>query len=108
VWDLVEQEGCNTVMITGDAMGKPMIESLDDPGTHHDLSSLSPSCRPPHFQRAVKDQLLRAPAQLMITDAVGSFRGCNNGSTSFRPGTRRAERAHRAGAGADRRCSTRT
>ena len=30
VWDLVEKEGVNSVMITGDAMGKPLIESLDD------------------------------------------------------------------------------
>ena len=28
------------VMITGDAMGKPLIEALDEPGVSYDLSSL--------------------------------------------------------------------
>ena len=31
VWRLVAEERVNSVMITGDAMGKPLIESLDDP-----------------------------------------------------------------------------
>ena len=32
VWALVEREKVNMVMITGDAMGKPLIEALDEPG----------------------------------------------------------------------------
>ncbi len=40
VWRLVESEKANSVMITGDAMGKPLVEALDDPGVSYDLSSL--------------------------------------------------------------------
>ena len=32
IWRLIEQERINMVMITGDAMGKPLIEALDEPG----------------------------------------------------------------------------
>ena len=41
VWRLVGEERVNSVMITGDAMGKPLVESLDDPGADYDLSSLA-------------------------------------------------------------------
>ena len=34
------RERVNSVMITGDAMGKPLIEALDEPGRSYDLSSL--------------------------------------------------------------------
>src|SRR3974390_2248863 len=40
VWRLGGAGRVNSVMIPGDAMGKPLIESLDDPGMEPDLSSL--------------------------------------------------------------------
>src|ERR1019366_7167182 len=40
VWRLVETEKANSVMITGDAMGKPLVEALDDPDASYDFSSL--------------------------------------------------------------------
>jgi 3-oxocholest-4-en-26-oate---CoA ligase len=80
VWDLVEQEGVNTVMITGDAMGKPLIESLDDPGAMHDLSSLfAVVSSAALFSAPVKDQFFERLPNIMITDAVGSSEGGNNG-----------------------------
>ncbi len=39
MWHLVETERVNMVMITGDAMGKPLVEVLDEPGANYDLSS---------------------------------------------------------------------
>jgi acyl-CoA synthetase (AMP-forming)/AMP-acid ligase II len=80
VWDLVEKEGVNSIMITGDAMGKPLIESLDDPGTAHDLSSLfSVVSSAALFSAPVKDQFFARLPNIVITDAVGSSEGGNNG-----------------------------
>jgi acyl-CoA synthetase (AMP-forming)/AMP-acid ligase II len=80
VWDLVEKEGVNSVMITGDAMGKPLIEALSDPGTHHDLSSLHAVVSSAAlFSAPVKDQFFARLPNLIITDAIGSSEGGNNG-----------------------------
>jgi 3-oxocholest-4-en-26-oate---CoA ligase len=82
VWDLVEKEGVNSIMITGDAMGKPLIESLDDPGFDHDLSSLfAVVSSAALFSAPVKDQFFARLPNIMITDAVGSSEGGNNGMT---------------------------
>jgi 3-oxocholest-4-en-26-oate---CoA ligase len=80
VWRLVEAEKVNSVMITGDAMGKPLIESLGDPGTHHDLSSLMAVVSSAAlFSSPVKDQFFARLPHILITDAIGSSEGGNNG-----------------------------
>ena len=82
VWRLVGEEKVNSVMITGDAMGKPLIESLDDVGTEHDLSSLlAVVSSAALFSSPVKDQLFEHLPNLVITDAIGSSEGGNNGMT---------------------------
>jgi acyl-CoA synthetase (AMP-forming)/AMP-acid ligase II len=87
VWDLVEKEKVNSVMITGDAMGKPLIESLEDAGTHHDLSSLfAVVSSAALFSAPVKDQFFARLPNIMITDAVGSSEGGNNGMTMVSAG----------------------
>jgi acyl-CoA synthetase (AMP-forming)/AMP-acid ligase II len=87
VWDLVEAEKVNSLMITGDAMGKPLIESLDDVGTKHDLSSLvAVVSSAALFSAPVKDQFFAHLPNLVITDAIGSSEGGNNGMTVVTPG----------------------
>ena len=82
VWRLVGDEKVNSVMITGDAMGKPLIESLDDEGTEHDLSSLlAVVSSAALFSAPVKDQFFEHLPNLVITDAIGSSEGGNNGMT---------------------------
>ena len=82
VWRLVGEERVNSVMITGDAMGKPLIESLDDPGRTTTSHRSSPSCRRRRCSRApVKDQFFVRLPNLVITDAIGSSEGGNNGMT---------------------------
>ena len=82
VWRLVGDEKVNSVMITGDAMGKPLIESLDDEGTDHDLSSLlAVVSSAALFSAPVKDQFFERLPNLVITDAIGSSEGGNNGMT---------------------------
>jgi acyl-CoA synthetase (AMP-forming)/AMP-acid ligase II len=87
VWDLVEKEGVNSLMITGDAMGKPLVESLSDPGTHHDLSSLfAVVSSAALFSAPVKDQFFAALPNILITDAIGSSEGGNNGMSMITAG----------------------
>ncbi len=82
VWRLVEREQVNSVMITGDAMGKPLVESLDDPGAEYDLSSLlAVVSSAALFSAPVKDEFFARLPTLVITDAIGSSEGGNNGMT---------------------------
>jgi acyl-CoA synthetase (AMP-forming)/AMP-acid ligase II len=82
VWRLVEQERVNTVMVTGDAMAKPLIEALDEPGADHDTSSLvAVVSSAALFSAPVKDQFLARLPHIVITDAIGSSESGNNGLT---------------------------
>jgi 3-oxocholest-4-en-26-oate---CoA ligase len=68
-------------------MGKPLIESLGDPDTHHDLSSLfAVVSSAALFSAPVKDQFFARLPHLLITDAVGSSEGGNNGMTMVSAG----------------------
>jgi 3-oxocholest-4-en-26-oate---CoA ligase len=87
VWRLVDEERVNSVMITGDAMGKPLVESLDDPGAEYDLSSLlAVVSSAALFSAPVKDNFFAHLPSLVITDAIGSSEGGNNGMTVVTPG----------------------
>ncbi len=80
VWGLVEAEGANSIMITGDAMGKPLIEALDDPGASYDLSSLMAiTSSAALFSAPVKDEFFKHLPNIIIVDAVGSSESGNNG-----------------------------
>ena len=83
VWRLVGEEKVNSVMITGDAMGKPLVEQLDAPEAEaYDLSSLlAVVSSAALFSAPVKDQFFERLPQLVITDAIGSSEGGNNGMT---------------------------
>jgi acyl-CoA synthetase (AMP-forming)/AMP-acid ligase II len=83
VWRLVGEERVNSVMITGDAMGKPLVEQLDTPEARdYDLSSLlAVVSSAALFSAPVKDQFFERLPHLAITDAIGSSEGGNNGMT---------------------------
>jgi 3-oxocholest-4-en-26-oate---CoA ligase len=87
VWGLIQGENVNMVMITGDAMGKPLIEALDDPVIPYDLSSLiGITSTAALFSPAVKDDFFRHLPNLVMTDAVGSSESGNNGITMVHAG----------------------
>src|SRR5690606_24795098 len=88
VWRLVEAEQVNSLMITGDAMGRPLIEALDDePSKSRDLSSLlSLSSTAAVFSPSVRDQYLGRFENLVLTDAIGSSEGGANGITVVEKG----------------------
>jgi acyl-CoA synthetase (AMP-forming)/AMP-acid ligase II len=76
IWELVEAERVNVVMITGDAMGRPLVEALDQPGTGYDLSAffglVSSAAL---FSAPVKRRFLERFPTLYLSDAIGSSEG---------------------------------
>jgi len=84
VWGLVESERANSIMITGDAMGKPLVEALDDPGASYDLSSLyAITSSAALFSAPVKDEFFKHLPNIMIIDAIGSSESGNNGMVTM-------------------------
>ncbi len=87
VWRLVESEKANSMMITGDAMGKPLIEALSDPGASYDLSSLlAVTSSAALFSAPVKDEFFRHLPDIVIVDAIGSSESGNNGMATMTKG----------------------
>src|SRR5579885_3585297 len=61
VWAAVEREKANSLMITGDAMGRPLIEALEeDPGRYDTSSILAVSSSAALFSAPVKDRFFAA------------------------------------------------
>jgi acyl-CoA synthetase (AMP-forming)/AMP-acid ligase II len=80
VWRLVEQEKINSVMITGDAMGRPLVEALDEPGADFDIASLFVLVSTAAvFSPTVKDDFFRHLPNLLIIDSIGSSESGGNG-----------------------------
>jgi len=80
----VEKEKANSIMITGDAMGKPLVEALDDPGHSYDLSSLyAVTSSAALFSAPVKDEFFRHLPDIIIVDAIGSSESGNNGMVTM-------------------------
>lgn len=87
VWRLVEEEKVNGIMITGDAMARPLIESFPTAGKDRDLSSfflLVSSAAV--FSSSVKDEYFAAFPNLMITDSIGASESGGNGTLMVEPG----------------------
>jgi len=87
VWRLVDSEKVNMVMITGDAMGRPLIEALNESRERYDLSSLfGLTSTAALFSPSVKDEFFAQFPNLMMTDAVGSSESGNNGLSMVQRG----------------------
>jgi len=87
VWKLVEAEGVNALLITGDAMARPLVEALEEPGAVYDLSSLAAiSSTAAIFSPSVKEQFFRHLPDLVITDAVGASESGAQGLAMVSPG----------------------
>jgi fatty-acyl-CoA synthase len=73
IWRTVEQEGCNTVMVVGDAMGRPLAEALSAPGASYDTSSvIAVGSGGAILSAAVKEQLRAQLPNAMIIDSFGA------------------------------------
>jgi acyl-CoA synthetase (AMP-forming)/AMP-acid ligase II len=80
VWRLVEAEKVNNLMITGDAMGRPLVEALEAMEPARDLSSLFLLVSTAAvFSPTVKDDFFRHFPNLLIIDSIGSSESGGNG-----------------------------
>ncbi len=88
VWRLVQDEGVNAIMITGDAMGRPLIEALEEePSKSYDLSSLfSLSSTAAVFSPSVKDQFIERFPNVVLTDSIGASESGANGVLRVKKG----------------------
>ncbi len=84
VWRLVAQERVEALMITGDAMGRPLVEALRETSAEAaavpDVSSLFLiTSTAAVFSPTVKDDFFRHFPNLLIIDAVGASEVGGNG-----------------------------
>jgi len=82
-WRLIAKHKVNSILIVGDAMGRPLIEALEEleaAGTELDLSSFfSVSSSAAVFSPTVKDRFLERFENLIITDSIGATESGFNG-----------------------------
>ncbi|MFN8037376.1 MAG: acyl-CoA synthetase [Acidimicrobiia bacterium] len=79
-WRLVERERANLVMITGDAMGRPLADALESMHDSLDLSCLlSLSSSAAIFSPVVKQQFMRLLPNAVIVDSIGATETGMNG-----------------------------
>ena len=89
VWDLVDRHGINAMLITGDAIGRPLIEAIEaEPGRWDASSMVALSSSAALFSQSVKDRFLERFPNLIITDSIGSTEGGFNGITYAAKGQR--------------------
>ncbi|HWC37408.1 MAG TPA: acyl-CoA synthetase [Acidimicrobiales bacterium] len=87
VWQLVEKERVNLLMVTGDAMARPLVEALEAPGATYDVSSLLALVSTAAiFSPTVKEAFFTRLPNLVITDAIGSSETGSNGLVLVQPG----------------------
>ncbi len=89
VWEAVDRDGLNSMIITGDAVARPLIETLEaNPGRWNTDSLISLSSSAALFSQSVKDRFLERFPDLVITDSIGSteagFNGINYASKGAR------------------------
>ena len=81
VWRTVERERVNSLSVTGDAMARPLADSLETLRDELDLSCVvSFSSTAAIFSQTVKEQLQALlPEYVVMTDAIGSTESGMNG-----------------------------
>lgn len=80
VWATIERNGVNTIVITGDAMARPLVETLQANPDRWDLSSLVVvSSSAVVFSPHLKEALFELLPDILIVDAIGSSEGGMNG-----------------------------
>lgn len=82
VWQLVQNERANTMVITGDAMARPLAECLAANPDRWDLSSLFVlSSSAVVFSPSLKDEMLDLLPDIIVVDAIGSSESGLNAMT---------------------------
>ena len=71
VWQAIDREGVNVLLIVGDAFGRPLVEELET-GRHDGSSLLAIVSGGAPLNSTLKDRFLAALPSTMILDAVGA------------------------------------
>ncbi len=80
VWRLVDRHKVNGIMVTGDAMARPLADALEKLKDELDLSSLLAfSSTAAIFSQTVKEQIAEALPNIVMTDSIGSTESGMNG-----------------------------
>ena len=80
VWKTVESEKANLVMITGDAMARPLLDYISEHAAEHDVTSLfAVVSSAVLFSQSCKEQFMELFPNIMISDSIGSSEGGANG-----------------------------
>ena len=102
VWDVFQSEGVNSVLVTGDAMARPLMDALEAEPERWDLSQLiSVSSSAALFSQSLKDRYLEYFPNLIITDSIGSTESGFNGLTYATKGEKAAAGGPTVAAGRD-------
>jgi acyl-CoA synthetase (AMP-forming)/AMP-acid ligase II len=88
VWQTIADEKVNVIMLTGDAMARPLLDARNGEAAGLDASSLlAISSSAVLFSQTCKDEFLEHFPNLVITDAIGSSESGANGITVVSKGT---------------------
>ncbi len=90
---LIQDEKVNLLLMTGDAMARPLMDALELVGDDYDLSSLfAVSSTAALFSSRLKDKFVERFPSAVITEAIGSSESGGTGFTMIGKG-----QAHRGG-----------
>jgi len=86
VWEIVQREHVNVMMITGDAMARPLVEALAD--SSYDTSSLiAVSSTAAVFSPSVRDEFMELLPNVYFTEAIGSSETGFSGMSAISKGS---------------------
>ncbi|HVM39155.1 MAG TPA: AMP-binding protein, partial [Acidimicrobiia bacterium] len=86
VWATVERERVNLMLITGDAMARPLIDTLKE-GDYDTSSLISFSSSAAVFSQSLKDEIIELLPNAVVTDSIGSSETGFGGMTIVQKGT---------------------
>lgn len=89
VWQQVEKEQVNVLLVTGDAMAKPLMDALEEgkQGDDYDTSTLIAfASTSAIFSPALKDKYAEKLPNVIITDNIGSSESGFTGTTMHKKG----------------------
>jgi len=88
VYELIATEKVTAIMITGDAMARPLVDAADDPAVQElDLSSwVALSSTAALFSPSLKEALMERFPNLIVTEAIGASESGSNGYTMVQKG----------------------
>jgi acyl-CoA synthetase (AMP-forming)/AMP-acid ligase II len=90
VWQQVEKQNVNVIMVTGDAMAKPLMDAFEegktDGGEYNSSSILAFASTSAVFSPALKDKFCDKVPNAVITDNIGSSESGFTGTTIHEKG----------------------